>query len=282
MSASSISENDYTSESEDCIPQPKKIKKLKIVIPHKILDVSEVTNDWSYSRVIEEKCPPTWEPLFNSTEAIIKMVDKILKDKSILCPDVSNVFNAYYYTPLDRVKVLIIGQDPYHGINDDGTPQATGLAFSTSKGLSINASLRNIYIELERSSRVGTKDTNALEFEIPSHGDLTDWAKQGVMLLNTSLTVEMGKSGKKGQVWMGLISETLKIISKHRPRTMVLLWGKNAQLLAPNLGSLKYMTASHPSPQSCNLGFKGCNHFKLVNDYLVGIKEKPINWNISD
>ncbi|AGH80703.1 uracil-DNA glycosylase [Psychromonas sp. CNPT3] len=187
-------------------------------------------------------------------------------EKSIF-PDKELRFNALTLTPLDKIRVVILGQDPYHG---EG--QAHGLSFSVPENVKIPPSLRNIYKELE-SSISG--------FEVPLSGDLTHWAKQGVLLLNAVLSVEKSKAGshaKKG--WEVFTDNIIREINDSQCGVIFLLWGNYAQQKAALIDPIKHhiLTSSHPSPLSAYRGFLGCQHFKQVNELLSTQNKDPIHW----
>ena len=170
--------------------------------------------------------------------------------------------------------MVIFGQDPYHG---EG--QANGLSFSVHRGVKIPPSLVNIYKELKRE----LKDN----FEIPDHGDLTEWAEQGVLLLNTTLTVTPGQPDSHSGFWTGFIRKTIEIITKTNPQCVFLLWGVNARKLIPFLGELSHkLQASHPSPLGVHKkskdisAFNECDHFIKTNEFLESIKKSEIYWQI--
>lgn len=186
----------------------------------------------------------------------------------IIFPKGNNIFKAFDATPLNKVKVVIIGQDPYHGAG-----QANGLCFSVNRGVSAPPSLQNIFKELQRD--IGLK--------IPSHGDLLKWAEQGVFLLNASLTVRSGEPMSHAQIgWATFTDSVIKTISAKRDKVVFLLWGKFAkekmQLIDPNKHYL--LTAPHPSPLSAHQGFIGCGHFSSCNMYLVKNGIDPIDWQL--
>ena len=188
--------------------------------------------------------------------------------KSIF-PDKSLFFEALNRTPLEDVKVVILGQDPYHG---EG--QAHGLSFSVKKGVKVPPSLRNIYKELE----------NDVGFVSPDYGDLESWAKQGVLLLNNTLSVEMGKAGshqKKG--WEKITNKVIEIINEKREGVVFILWGGPAQKKGAKVDESKHLVlkSPHPSPLSSYRGFFGCKHFSKTNNYLASIGKQEINWQIS-
>lgn len=184
-------------------------------------------------------------------------------------PKNSDIFNAFNKTPFDKLKVVILGQDPYHGAH-----QAHGLSFSVQKGINPPPSLKNIYKELV---------TNIPGFTIPAHGELTEWAEQGVMMLNATLTVRAGSPGshqKKG--WEIFTDTVIKTISDQKEGIVFLLWGKFAQAKAELIDASKHhiLKAAHPSPYSADSGFFGCKHFSETNDILVKEGKKPIDWQI--
>lgn len=184
-------------------------------------------------------------------------------------PKNSDIFNAFKKTPFDDLKVLILGQDPYHGAN-----QAHGLSFSVQKGINPPPSLKNIYKELV---------TDIPGFSIPTHGELTEWAEQGVMLLNATLTVRASSPGshqKKG--WEIFTDTVIKTISDQKEGVVFLLWGKFAQAKAELIDENKHhiLKAAHPSPYSADSGFFGCKHFSKTNAILEKEGKKPIDWQI--
>lgn len=182
-------------------------------------------------------------------------------------PDMYNIFNSMKNTSFKDVKVVILGQDPYH---EKG--QAMGLSFSVPKGEKIPPSLVNIYKEIE--SETGDK--------MPPHGDLTGWAKQGVLLLNTVLTVrEHFANSHKGKGWEEFTDAIIKKISKSCDGVVFLLWGANARSKKALIDKDKHLILEtvHPSPLSAYNGFFGCGHFIKANEYLIGKGKKPINWS---
>ncbi len=181
-------------------------------------------------------------------------------------PEAKNIFRAFDCTPLNKVKVVILGQDPYHG---EG--QANGLCFSVSQGVKSPPSLVNIFKELELS----------LGITPPQNGDLSSWAEQGVLLLNSTLTVEAHKAGshqKKG--WEQFTDAAIGALSQQREGVVYMLWGSYAQKKGAVIDRSKnlVLTSVHPSPLSAYRGFIGCNHFAQANEYLISRGEKPIQW----
>ena len=179
-------------------------------------------------------------------------------------PKDENIFNALNSTAFENIKVVMIGQDPYHG---DG--EAHGLCFSVRKGIPIPPSLRNIYEEIE--AEYGT--------QMPRHGDLTGWAAQGVLLLNATLTVQKDRAGshqRKG--WEEFTDAIIRAVSGKREHVVFLLWGLRARENIALIDCRKHLVleTSHPSPLSARRGFIGCGHFKRANDYLINTALNPI------
>jgi len=194
-----------------------------------------------------------------------KNIESTYKTENIFPPQ-DLIFNALNLCPLPNLKVVILGQDPYHGPN-----QAHGLSFSVSDDVKIPPSLRNIYKELNSD----------LGLPIPTSGNLEHWAKQGVLLLNATLTVRASEAGShQGLGWETFTDEIIKTISNQRENVVFLLWGKFAQAKAELVDSNKHLilTAPHPSPFSAYTGFFGCKHFSKTNEHLVKNGAKPITW----
>lgn len=178
------------------------------------------------------------------------------------------IFNAFNHTPFTDVKVVIIGQDPYHQPN-----QAMGLSFSVPQGIRIPPSLNNIYKELAQSID---------GFVIPAHGDLTAWATQGVFLLNAALTVEASKAGSHAKIgWQQFTDAVIHYLSEQRESVIFMLWGNFAKQKANLINTQKHhvLTAVHPSPLAGNR-FLGCGHFAQANQYLIDAGQTPIDWQV--
>ncbi|WP_018661293.1 uracil-DNA glycosylase [Heyndrickxia acidiproducens] len=185
-------------------------------------------------------------------------------------PDMYDIFNAFHYTAFRDVKVVLLGQDPYHGPN-----QAQGLSFSVKPGIDVPPSLRNIFKELH----------DDLGCKIPNHGSLVSWAQQGVMLLNTVLTVREGEAhSHRGKGWEIFTDEVIKKINRKDTPVIFLLWGRPAQSKRELIDTNKHyvLTAAHPSPLSANRGFFGSRPFSKVNKILKSIGEEEIQWQIPD
>jgi len=183
-------------------------------------------------------------------------------------PPGSLMFNALDTTPFDAVKVVLLGQDPYHGRG-----QAHGLCFSVRRGVPVPPSLRNMYIELRDS----------LGIEPPHHGELTRWAEQGVLMLNTTLSVREGKpKSHAGKGWERFTDRIIAVLSEQREGLVFLLWGRHAGAKRALIDSDRHLIleAPHPSPFSANSGFFGCGHFAAVNAHLEARGQKPIDWKL--
>jgi uracil-DNA glycosylase len=184
-------------------------------------------------------------------------------------PKNSDIFNAFNKTPFDELKVVILGQDPYHGEH-----QAHGLSFSVQKGVAIPPSLRNIYKELQ---------TDIPGFTIPSHGDLTEWADQGVLLLNATLTVRAGVANSHQKFGWGTFTDAvIKKISDEKEGIIFILWGSFAQAKAELIDTKKHfiVKSPHPSPFSAERGFFGSKPFSKTNAILEKEGKTPIDWQI--
>ncbi|MBQ7327922.1 MAG: uracil-DNA glycosylase [Clostridia bacterium] len=181
-------------------------------------------------------------------------------------PEMNNIFNALNTVKYEDVKVVIIGQDPYHEPN-----QAHGLAFSVQDGITVPPSLVNIYKEIE--SDLGIKCHTET-------GNLLRWAKQGVLLLNTSLTVRRAQANShRGKGWETFTNEVIKLLSQREDPMVFILWGSNAQSFAPQIAKQHLvLKAPHPSPLSSYRGFFGCKHFSKTNDFLANHNKTPIDW----
>lgn len=187
----------------------------------------------------------------------------------VIYPNMYDIFNAMKLTSYEDVKVVIIGQDPYHGIN-----QAHGLSFSVKKGVAPPPSLVNIFKEIK--SDVGVDNSG-------KHGELTKWAEEGVLLLNSCLTVRAGKANShRGMGWENFTDDVIMLLNQREKPMVFMLWGANAKEKAQLITNPAHLvlTAAHPSPLSAYNGFFGCKHFSKANDFLVKNGMTPINWSI--
>lgn len=190
------------------------------------------------------------------------------KQKHLVYPPGDSIFNAFDYTPFKDVKVVILGQDPYHGHG-----QAHGLCFSVPEGIALPPSLQNIFKEINKELGIG----------IPKSGNLEHWAKQGVFLLNATLTVRAKSAGShQGKGWEEFTNAVIAKLSRYRSNLVFLLWGNFARAKKELIDTKKHhvLEAPHPSPFSANRGFFGCDHFKKTNEILQAQGQKPINWNV--
>ncbi|WP_273022245.1 uracil-DNA glycosylase [Rheinheimera sp.] len=206
------------------------------------------------------------QPYFVDT---LTQVEQARQAGQVIYPPQSDVFNAFKLTELDNLKVVLLGQDPYHGPN-----QAHGLAFSVRHGVRVPPSLQNMYKELALEYP---------EFVIPAHGCLEDWAKQGVLLLNTVLTVVATQANSHRHLgWEQFTDKVIAQISTHCQGIVFLLWGSHAQKKGRFIDRQRHyvLEAPHPSPLSAHRGFLGCGHFKQANELLVKQGKAPINWQL--
>jgi len=231
------------------------------------IEYPNIPSDIDVYEVATKFTPSGWETEFKAKDKELKIISKNLIKASEdveYTPSNQNIFRAFYLTPKSRVRVVIIGQDPYPAAG-----VANGLAFSVEEGNPIPASLRNIYKEI----------ANCIpNYEIPDSGNLDHWAKQGVFLINTCLTCPIGDAAghSKFNIWMSFIVPILEAIGKANRDCYYLLWGKTAQQCMSYIKGRKdrILIASHPSPLSASRGFFGCGHFKIVNSML----NPPIKW----
>lgn len=200
----------------------------------------------------------------------IKLKNFLIKEyeENTIYPTIDNIFNALNYTDYNNVKVVLLGQDPYHGPN-----QAHGLSFSVQPGVKTPPSLVNIYKELH----------NDLDCYIPNNGYLKSWTDQGVLMLNTVLTVRAGEANShKGKGWEIFTDKIISLLNQREDPIVFILWGKNAQSKTALITNPQHyiLTSVHPSPLSANRGFFGNHHFSKTNEFLHSIGKAPINWQI--
>ena len=215
-----------------------------------------------------------WDELLNplfKDEKYLKIREFLKQEYSerVIYPDMYDLYNCFRYTPLNGLKAVILGQDPYHEPN-----QAHGLCFSVKKGVTIPPSLVNIYKEI--SDDLGIKE--------PDCGDLTKWAKEGVLLLNTTLTVREHQANSHSKCgWAWFTDSVIKLISENTENTVFILWGGNARSKVPLIDGAKHfiLQCAHPSPLSAYNGFFGCRHFSKANAYLISHEKQPIDWDVN-
>ncbi|MCR5546900.1 MAG: uracil-DNA glycosylase [Lachnospiraceae bacterium] len=221
--------------------------------------MSAIENDWLEPLQKEFK-KPYYKDLYNF------VVSEYQTNQ--IFPPKEDIFNAFSYTPLSNVKVVIIGQDPYHDVG-----QAHGLCFSVKPGVDVPPSLRNIYQELR----------DDIGFEIPNHGCLTKWANEGVLLLNNVLTVRAHEAGSHfHHGWEEFTDAVIDVLNEQDRPIVFMLWGKPAQNKAKSLNNPNHLIlkAPHPSPLSAYRGFFGCKHFSKCNEFLKEQGLTPIDWQI--
>jgi len=221
---------------------------------------------------------PYWQKVIKheqSQDYYCQLQAEIAKQRSQdihVFPELEEVFRAFEFNDLADVKVVILGQDPYHGTSNDNIPQAHGLAFSVQHGIKVPPSLVNIYKEL-------TTDIDG--FVTPKHGNLTAWAQQGVLLLNTVLTVQQGQAHSHAKLgWETFTDKIIKEINQHNDGCVFILWGAHAQKKGRTINSTKHLVLNgpHPSPLSAYRGFFGCQHFSKANAWLLSKDKESINW----
>ncbi|MGR5077342.1 uracil-DNA glycosylase [Photobacterium swingsii] len=218
-----------------------------------------------------------WQTLFAQETAkeyfqyIESYVDNERAQGKVIFPPASDVFNAFDATPFEQVKVVILGQDPYHGPD-----QAHGLSFSVLPGVKTPPSLANMYKELA---------TDIQGFTVPNHGYLQPWAEQGVLLLNTVLTVEQGKAHSHAKVgWETFTDSVIDTLNVQGEGIIFLLWGAHAQKKGKKIDTQRHhvLTSAHPSPLSAYRGFFGCQHFSQTNTLLSQMNKSAIDWHLKD
>ena len=183
-------------------------------------------------------------------------------------PPGPDIFAAFDATPFDQVRVVVLGQDPYHGAG-----QAHGLCFSVRPGLRVPPSLDNIFKEIQRDLGIAR----------PDHGCLLPWARRGVLLLNAVLTVEEGRAGShQGKGWEGFTDHVVEVLNREREGLVFMLWGSYAQAKGKVIDPQRHrvLRSTHPSPLSAHRGFLGCGHFSAANDYLVRRGGAPVDWSL--
>jgi uracil-DNA glycosylase len=230
-------------------------------------------NQLEYVMSTTVKIEPSWKEALNDQWELayfIKM-GEFLKEEvkcgKTIYPPGPEIFKAFEKTPFDQVKVVILGQDPYHGAG-----QAMGLSFSVPKGIKVPASLKRIYKELHRD----------LGFQIPEHGDLTSWSEQGVFLLNAMLTVEASQPGSHKKIgWQNFTDAVIKKISDEQEGVIFMLWGNFAKAKKALINTEKHhvLEAAHPSPLAGN-AFAECSHFSKANELLRRMGESQIDWQL--
>lgn len=224
---------------------------------------AEVKIESSWKRILQAEFE---KPYFTN---LVEFLKKEKESGKTIYPPGPQIFNAFEQCPFDKVRVVILGQDPYHQPG-----QAMGLSFSVPKGVPLPASLKNIYKEIQSD----------LNVKMPDHGDLTEWAKNGVFLLNAILTVEKSKAGSHQKTgWQEFTDAVIKNLSNHKNKIVFLLWGNYARSKKLLIDQSKHavLEAAHPSPLAGG-AFFGCRHFSKTNEILLQLNQPPIEWKIKD
>jgi len=221
-----------------------------------------------------------WQNILSSEKSkpyFSALTTEIAKQRAIgetIYPIENEVFNAFEYVDLADVKIVILGQDPYHGTGNEGQSQAHGLAFSVKEGIKPPPSLVNIYKELT---------TDIDDFITPQHGNLIHWAQQGVLLLNTVLTVKESQAHSHAKLgWEIFTDKIISELSTHNDGCVFMLWGAHAQKKGKNIDADKHhiLAGPHPSPLSAYRGFFGCQHFSKANTWLEAHDKEIIDWQV--
>jgi uracil-DNA glycosylase len=230
--------------------------------------------------VIQKTCPVEWQECFERAGLELVEISSRLQafERGAVAktvPHRQDIFRCFYSLSPEKIKVIIMGQDPYPGISEDGGFQATGLSFSLKRCDKVTSSLRNVYKELVR-----TYEGTPTPFIPPTHGDLTSWIDQGVFLLNRSLTTELGKPNAHKGLWTRFINKVLNYLLEINPDLIILTWGK-----APEIEDIvgergNHLNAGHPSGLNTRNPFFGCGHFIKVNEILTKKGKGIIDWHL--
>ncbi len=224
---------------------------------------------------LEPRLPPTWLDVVGDEfrqPYMFRLKQFLTAERAAhtVFPPGKEMFSAFWHTPFDQVRVVLLGQDPYHGPR-----QANGLCFSVRRGLRVPPSLVNVFRELN----------DDLDVPIPPHGDLTSWADQGVLLLNTALSVRAHQANShRDQGWETFTDRVIEVLATQRDGLVFVLWGSAAGRKAAMIDGRRHMVlrASHPSPLSAHRGFLGCRHFSQIQDFLAARNPPPIDWRLPD
>ena len=236
---------------------------------------NKIASNWSLINILNKECPPSWKNIFHLSYKTFQRLNSFLKEEEktyTIVPDKNYIFRAFELCPLSKVKIVILGKDPYPGENC-----ANGISFSLHKGINISLSLKNIYKELKLEYP---------DYVIPNHGDLSSWTKQGILMINSALTTRLGTSGSHLKYWKEFIINTIKALNKLKPECIYILWGGPARQFKKYINNRELLLESrHPLPRSYGYGSKdnfiGNNHFIKVNELLKEQGEKIIDWNIN-
>lgn len=244
-------------------------KELTYVVPDVVIEQS-----WTILDIIQKKPPSSWISLFREAHSDIVTISEFIQAQEstigAVIPYKKDIFRAQELCKLESVCLVILGQDPYYNIVK-GSYVANGIAFSVNRGVAVPKSLENVFKVLHKT---------VPGFEMPGHGDLTKWVEQGVLLLNTSLTVMPDSPNAHKGIWASYTTKLLHKIAQVNPQCVYMLWGGEAQAYDKIITSKNILFTSHPSPLGAYRGFMACNHFNEANEMLVKQGRKPINWNL--
>lgn len=235
------------------------------------IDEVATYHETTLSQYTKETAPRKWEELFTELQPLIDEISEPIATSALkkpIYPEIQNVFNAFYLCSPQNLKVVILGQDPYHQPG-----QAMGLSFSVYPGIKVPPSLVNIYKELEQEGFL-------VDF---ANGDLTKWAKQGVLLLNSALTVPESSANAHAKLWQKTTKRIVEYLDENFTGIVWLLWGRNAHKLGSNVDENKHhlLLCCHPSPLAANKGnWFGNNHFNITNNLLKEMGKTEIDWNL--
>lgn len=238
---------------------------------------ADIGEDWSILRIARERPPPGWKEVFAEADDELCHISQVLEEqearKGQILPQKKDIFRAFYMTPLEKARVILVGQDPYPQTLPNGLPRATGMSFSLRPYDTITVSLRNIYKELANQFP---------EFQKPTHGDLSYWASQGVLLLNMSLSLFPSMSNSHRGLWQGFQSIVISHIHKKFDKTVVyILWGREAQVMKDLIPKkATFLESPHPASRNPKAPFFGHSHFRKANWYLHEKGYEIIDWQI--
>lgn len=237
----------------------------------------KINKDDDFLTIATRKYPLSWYWVFRNSEQFFKITDRKLKKWEAegvkIVPRKADIFRAFHLCPFPSVKVVIVGQDPYYQKN-----VACGLSFAVRKGFEVPHSLKLIYSEIAAEYRKEKK-----QYKIPNHGDLTPWAKQGVLLLNMALTTELNKAGKHKHRWDAFVSEVIRSITRYHENIVFMLWGADARKAIKKfiIGKHYVLEAAHPAARfKTKESFQGCGHFIECNRLLEEAEKEPIDWRL--
>lgn len=273
---------DANKELETTVKTNLALLRLLVHEPVKIYPLYASDQGLSMYEMFMKRHPLAWSAFFMGAEREIRHACQMVSQESTsngkaIFPFAPNVLRAFYLTPLFMLKAVILGQDPYPGMSKKGMPKAIGVCFASDRlSGEIPDSLKTVYGELERTVE---------NWKQPGHADITSWGKQGVLLINTALTVEANRPGSHTGYWKPFTEKLMDYINENCRDVVFMLWGKHAQKAAETIYSSRHLklTAYHPSPMNAGreeFQFKGCDHFNLANFHLQDKGIRPIDWTV--